>query len=397
MSTPLIAALEIGSSQIKLLVGEPDASGVMNVEGKACVQSMGVRKGQIVNLDHAVKCILQAVGQLSEKKFDVGCVQLAANGGYVGSFSNHGSTPVRSRDHVVSMDDIEEVYDLAGSVTLPTPTSARMHTIAQKYRLDAQSGIIKPEGMKGTTLSLGMLIIHAEKGPIENLQTAVQSASLDVADVVFGALAASHAVLSQEQRNAGVAVIDLGGGTTSCISYVDGVPADAWAIGVGGEHVTNDISQAFNMPPQRARQLKLEYGSALPGGGTDRIPVQSDFGMRDRTISVKALRTVTNARMDELFKIFRDRMNRLEILDKLGAGVVFTGGAAALPGILELAQSIFGVPCTLGTLRNVRGLEDEAHPEAFAVPAGLLVYALKAHRDARGGSGLLDFFNRIFK
>lgn len=398
MSIPLIAALEIGSYKTTLLVGEPDADGVINVEGKGCVPSKGVRKGQIVNLDHATKCVLQAVGKISEKKFDVGCVLLAANGGYIGSFTNHGSTPVHSRDHVVSPDDVDEVFDLAGSVTLPTPTSARMHTIPQKYRLDSQTGIIKPEGMKGSTLSLGMLVIHAEKGPVENLQNVAASASLDVEDVVFGALAASHAVLSKDQQDAGVAVIDLGGGTTGMISYVDGVPADAWSLAVGGDHVTNDISQAFNMPPQRAQRLKHEYGSALPGGGVERIAVPSDFGMRDRTISLKSLRTVVNARMDELFRILRDRLDRLEILDKLGAGIVFTGGGAALPGTLELAQSVFGVPCTIGTLRNVRGLEDEEHPEALAVPAGLLAYGLKTRQGRRGArrGGLLGTIIRSF-
>lgn len=397
MANPLIAALEIGSSNTTLLVGEPDASGKMHVEGAGRVPSMGVRKGQIVNFDHAVQCIAQAVGKVTEKKFDVGRVLIAASGGYIGSFSNHGSTPVRSRNQVVSQDDIEDVRELAGSVTLPTPTAARMHTIPQKFRLDGQTGIVRPEGLKGTTLSLGMLVVHAERGPVENLQNAAASASLDVEDIVFSAYAASFAVLSQEQRDAGVAVVDLGGGTTSAMAFVDGVPADAWSIGVGGDHVTNDIALAFNVPHQRAQQLKHEYASALPGGGSERIPVPADFGIRDRTVSLKALRTISNARMDELFRILRERLDRMEILRKLGAGIVLTGGGAALPGVAELAQSVFSVPCSIGALRNVTGLEDEERPESFAVTAGLLEYGLRSYNSNASKGGLFGSIFRSFR
>lgn len=398
MNTPILAALEIGSSRTTLLVGEPDADGAMHVVGKGCVTSMGVRKGQIVNFDHAAQCVSQAVGKVvSEKKFDIGRVILSAGGGFIGSFSNHGSTPVRSRDHVVSQDDVDEVQELAGNVALPTPTSARMHTIPQKYRLDGQTGIVRPVGLKGSTLGLGMLVIYAEKGPVDNLQNAAASASLDIEDVVFSGLAASHAVLTQEQRDAGVAVIDLGGGTTSLLAFADGAPADAWSLAVGGDHVTNDISLAFNVPTQRAQRLKHEYGSALPGGGSERIAVPADFGIRDRTISARALRTVVNARMDELFRIMRARLDRLELTRKLGAGVVFTGGGAALPGVLELAQSVFGVPCTIGALQRVTGLEDEPHPESFAVPAGLLVYGFKSLAVRHGGrGGFLGSLRRSF-
>lgn len=396
MNIPLLAALEIGSSRTTLLVGEPDENGVMHVVGKGCVPSIGVRKGEIVNFPNVVQCVTQAVTKVvAEKKFDIGCVLLAASGGYIGSLTNYGSTPIRSHDHVVSQDDIDEVQELAGSVVLPTPTLARMHTIAQKYKLDGQTGIVRPEGLKGSTLGLGMLVIHAERGPIENLQNAVSAASLDVEDVVFSALAASHAVLSQEQRDAGVAIIDLGGGTTGMVAFADGVPMDAWSLAVGGDHVTNDISFAFNMPTQRAQSLKHEYGSALPGGGSERIAVPADFGISDRTIAVNALRTVINARMDELFRIFRDRLDHKELTRKLGAGVVLTGGGAALPGVAELAQSIFRVPCTIGTLQNITGLEDEEHPESFAVPAGLLVYGMKSNSKRHGDQGgLLDSLRR---
>lgn len=388
MDTPLLAALEIGSSRTVLLVGEPDENGRMRVIGKGCVDSSGVSKGRIVNLEYASQCVSKVVSKVvEEKKFDIGRVILAAGGGFISSLQNQGMMHVSSRDRIVTQEDVAEVNELAGNITLPSPTAARMHTIPKKYFLDEQSGIVRPEGLKGSRLGLGMLIICTEKGPIENLECAAKAASLDVEDVVFDALAASQAVLSQEQKDAGVAVIDLGGGTTGYIAYVDGVPDTAGSLGVGGDHVTNDILRAFTVSRRHAEKLKREYGSALVGGGTERISVSSDFVASDRTISLKALRTVTNARMDELFKIIRDEFDSMGIIQKLGAGIVFTGGGAALPGIVELATSIFGVPCSIASLRNVSGLEEEEHPESFAVQAGLLVYGWKAYEDSQRRKG----------
>lgn len=381
MATPILAALDIGSSRTTLLVGEPDESGVMHVLGKGCAETMGVRKGLVVNLEHASQSVAQAVGKVvDEKKFDIGRVLLSASGGYVSSTTSPASLPIRSRDHLVAAEDIEDVTQIAKDVALSSPTAIKLHTIRQKFRLDGQTGIVNPEGLKGSMLALDMLVVFSEKGPVENLQSAAVASSLDIEDVVFGALAASHATLSQEQMDAGVALIDLGGGSTGHVVYIDGCPADAASLSVGGDHATNDISRAFGMSNKRAERLKREYGSALPGGGSERIAVSGDFGFGDRTISLKALRTVLNARYDELFKIVRTRFDRLDLTRKLGAGIVFTGGGAAMPGICELAQSIFGVPCTIGSLRNISGLEDEKRPESFAVPAGLLVYGYKCYQ-----------------
>lgn len=396
MATPLLAALDIGSSRTTLLVGEPDEGGAMRVLGRGCAETMGVRKGLVVNLEHASQSVAQAVGKVvDEKRFDIGRVILSASGGYVTCMTSQGSLPVRSRDRLVTAEDVEDVYNIAREVVLPSPTAMTLHSIRQKFRLDGQSGIANPEGLKGSTLALGMLVVYSEKGPVDNLQSAASASSIDIEDTVFGALAASHAVLSQEQMDAGAALIDLGAGCTGHVVYVDGCPVDAASLSVGGDHATNDISRAFVMSNKRAERLKLEYGSALPGGGSERIAVSGDFGFGDRTISRKALRTVINARYDELFKIVRTRFDRLDLTRKLGAGIVFTGGGAAMPGVCELAQSIFGVPCTVGALRNIRGLEDVARPESFAVPAGLLVYGYKSYlakHHRRGG-----FFGSILR
>ena len=398
MAIPPIAALDIGSSRIVVLVGEADSDNRIRVVGKGINVSKGVRKGIVTNLPHADLCIRQAVKlAVEESDIDIGRVLIAASGGYISSFVNIGSAPVRSRDHIVTEDDIDEVRENAGNVTLPLPTHAVMHTIEQKFRLDGHSDIVSPEGMQGTTLSMGMLIVHADRGPIENLRNVASVASLNVDDVVFSAICAAKAVLSQSQKNAGVAVVDMGGGTTSYFGYVDGVPANAGSFSVGGDHVTNDIALAFNIPQNRAEDIKREYGNALVGGGSERIALPADFGLRDRTISLKAIRTVVNARLDETLKILRTQFIKDDILQKLGAGIVFTGGAASIPGLVELAQNIFGVPCTIGVPRNVSGLDNIAAPNSFAVSAGLLLYGLEAYiAERKAGGGFLDSLRRIF-
>ena len=399
MANPLIAALEIGSSNTTLLVGEPDANGRMHVEGAGRVTSMGVRKGQIVNFDHAVQCITQAVGKVTEKKFDVGRVLIAAGGGYIGSFSNHGSTPVRSRNQVVSLDDIEDVRELAGSVTLPSPTAARMHTIPQKFRLDGQTGIVRPEGLKGTTLSLGMLVVHAERGPVENLKNAAAAASLDVEDIVFSAYAASFAVLSQEQRDAGVAVVDLGGGTTNAMAFVDGVPADAWSIGVGGDHVTNDVRSAFSLTQAQAEQLKRN-ASALVGihEGPARLTVAAATpGFDPVTISRRALETVVNARLQELFAVILDDLDRANLSHRFNGGIVLTGGVTATPGLPQLAEHVFGRRARVGTfVSDIVALEDGPAPASYATVAGLLLTTLRGLEPRGDGNTFKRIFGGLF-
>ncbi len=378
MSIPPIASLEIGSHRTVVLVGEADADGRMTVVGKGVNISSGVHKGQVIDFSHAEVGVSQAVKQaVDESRIDIGRVLLAASGGYISADVNQGSSPVRSHDHVVSAEDVEEVTENARNINLP-PNRGVMHTIPQKFRLDGQSGIVKPEGLKGSNISLNMLVVHAQTGPVENLRNVASAASLDVDDVVFSALCASLAVLSPSQKNSGVAVVDLGGGTTNYIAYVDGVPASAGAISVGGDHITNDISLAFNISQAKAEDIKCEFGNALVGGGGERIPLPVDFGARERSLSLKALRTVVNARLDETLKIIRSKFVQDDVMAKLGAGIVFTGGGASLPGLVDLAQSVFGVPCMVGVPRNVFGLENVKDPHSFAVAAGLLLYGLKS-------------------
>ena len=394
MSIPPIAALEIGTTRTVVLVGELDQARRIRIIGKGVYPTTGVHKGQVVDLQHARSGVEMAVKQAAEEsQVDIGRVVMAVSGGHVEASQNQASVAVMARDRIVTREDVEEVTERVKEIQLPDGREV-MHTITQNFSLDGQNGIVKPEGLQGSQLLLNMLLIHARRAPIENMRSVAMAAELDVDDVVFSGLCSALAVLTPDQKRNGVVVIDLGGGTTNYLAYAGNVMAAAGSIAVGGEHVTNDLVLAFNILQMRAEELKLQYGSAIisPSAGLRRISVPNDLGKQDQTISLKAFHTVINARMAETLQIIRSRLHDADLLGKLGAGVVFTGGGAAMPGICELGQSVFGVPCSVGEPSVFSPALDNVpnHP-AFATAIGLIQYGIRTYHD----TGVKDFFKRI--
>ncbi len=384
MAIPPIAALEIGTSRTVALVGEPDDEGRVTITGRGVYRSTGVRKGQVVDIEMAKVGVEAAVRQAAdESEVNIGQLLLAVSGGHIEAAINRGSVPVHARDRIVTRDDIEEVMDIAKAINLP-PDRDVMHTISQSFSLDGQGGIVKPEGMKGAQLALDMLVIHALRNPIENIRNVVQRVQLDVQDVAFSGLCAALAVLTPEQKRNGVAIVDLGGGTTNYLAYADNRMAAAGSLGVGGDHVTNDIALAFNIPIARAEALKCNEGRALVAAdvGLKRLTLPQSVGFPERSISLKALHVVIHARMEETLRMVRAALNDAGVLTRLGAGVVLTGGGAALPLLPELARQVFGVPCVLGEPCNVVGLRGVDHPGGFATAAGLVIYGCRTYRDS---------------
>ncbi len=395
MAIPPIAALEIGTTQTVVLVGELDQARRVRIIGKGIYPTTGVHKGQVVDLQHAKVGVEMAVKQAAEEsQVDIGRVVLAVSGGHVEASQNQAAVTIMSRDHIVTHEDVDEVTERVKEIQLSDGREV-MHTITQNFSLDGQSGIVKPEGLQGSQLLLNMLLIHARRAPVENMRSVAVAAELDVDDIVFSGLCSALAVLTPDQKRNGVAVIDLGGGTTNYLAYAGNVMAAAGSLAVGGEHVTNDLALAFNIPQSRAEELKLQHGSAIvnSASGLKRLPVPNDFGKQDQTISLKALHTVINARVTETLHIVRSRLHDSDLLTKLGAGVVFTGGGAALPGLCELGQSIFGVPCAIGEPAVFSpALDNVPNRPAFATAIGLIQYGIRTYHD----TGVKDFFRRIF-
>ncbi len=398
MAIPPIAALEIGTSRTVVCVGESE-NGRVKITGTGSYPTTGVRKGQIFDVTQARTGVETAVKQ-AEKQSDVSIWQvlLALSGGHIMTTVNPGMLTIRSSDYVVSRDHIEEVIENAKEVHLD-PDRQVLHTITQTFTVDDQPGIVKPEGMRCKMLSLNVMAVHGVKSRIENAVNVAKSAGLEVVDVAFSGVCAALAALTVEQKRNGVVLIDLGGGTTNYVAYSNDVVVALGSVAVGGDHVTNDIALAFNIPQNSAEELKRTEGSALidEESGTERITLKTAVGFEERTLSCKALHTVINARMDETLRVVRARLHEAGVLPHVGGGVVLTGGGAYLRRVTELAQRVFGAPCRIGVPVNVDGLEQEDQPAALCTAAGLALYGHMTYEDRGVLAPVKNIFRWLFR
>lgn len=378
MALPPVVALEIGTSKIVALVGEMREDGCVMITGMGHHESVGVRKGEIVDLENAAHCVRAALAQAEESgKVTISQIHLSISGGHVQGLVNKGSVPVLDPDHEITQADVEQVMAVAKAVNLPDDREI-MHTICQHFCIDDHERVVQPEGMEGSQLSLDMLILHGVRSRINNTIRVVRSVSVEVQDVAFSGLCAALSVLSTEQKKTGVVVIDIGAGTTDYMAYAGNVVAAGGTLGVGGDHITNDIGLAFNIPRVQAEALKRKHGNAVIGVNNDRsVSLPAEAGFSGCTINLKALNTVINARCDEILNMIRKRLIDSKCIQHIGAGVVLTGGVAHLKGIKELTEKIFNMPCSIGRPRNLSGLATATGGPEYAVCSGLVQYAFK--------------------
>jgi cell division protein FtsA len=399
MGMPPIAALEIGTSRTVVCVGEAGDDGRMRITGIGKYPTTGVRKGQVIDLQQAQVGVESAAADAEKMaNVDVWQVLMATSGGHIQSNNGIGQIPIRSSDRVVTREDVEEVTAIAHETQLEVDRQV-LHTIRQTYTLDDQPGILIPQGMRCNMLSFSTLIVHGQKNRIENVINVARRARLEVTDITFSAVCAALAVLTPEQKKNGVVLVDFGGGTTNYVAYTNGVASAIGSIAVGGDHVTNDIALAFNIPLFRAEELKRTEGSAIiePSMVSRRITLPAEVGSAERSISCKALHTIIHARMEETLKILRSRLEEAGVLMHMGAGIVLTGGGAYLRKLSELAQRTLGIPCKIGLPVNVDGLDDKVEqPAAFATVAGLVIYGQKTYEDTGILAPLRKLIGKVF-
>lgn len=396
MAIPPIVALEIGTTKVVAVVGEMRDDGHVLITGLGEHPSSGVRKGEITDLENAGICVRAALAMAEESgRVAIRQVHLAVNGGHIESLVNRGTVPVVGREAGIVKEDIDQVMEVARAVHLP-PDRQVIHTICQHFSIDNQDRVIKPEGLEGAKLSLDMLVVHGVRTRLNNTVRVANSIPVDVQDVVFSGLCSALAVLTPDQKKSGVLVIDCGGGTTNCVAYAGGVVAAVGALGLGGDHITNDIAMAFNVPGTQAEMLKRSAGSAVvkAANPAQRVNLPPEVGFPGRSISLRALHMVIHARADEILGMVRKCVDREGILQSIGAGVVLTGGGARLNGMTELAQRVFGLPCTIGRPRNMTGLATPTEGPEYATCSGLVQYGFRmgdGHRSASVG-----WLRRIF-
>ncbi|MBN1269551.1 MAG: cell division protein FtsA [Kiritimatiellae bacterium] len=393
-----VVALEIGTSNVRALVGEAREDGHLMITGLGECPSRGVRKGEIIDFDNALSCV-RSVLDTAEEQSGVAIeeVHLVLSGGHIQSLVNRGMAAVESENREITEDEVENVMDVARAVSLP-PDRMMLHSICQHFYVDDQQGVVNPEGMEGSRLSADMLIIHCIAARVRSTIRVVRSAHAGVVDVAFGGLCSALAVLTGEQKESGAVVLDLGAGTSDYLAYAGQAIACAGSLAVGGDHITNDIALGLSLPMSQAEQLKIETGEALvePRVRTQSISLPAEGGFPGRYVRVGDLNTIINVRMEETLEMIRLELEKHGVLGQLGAGVILTGGGAQLRAVTKLAEKVFDMPCVLGRPRGVSGLAVVTEGPAYAAPIGVIQYAYKTGKQGEE-PGLFDWFTKLFR
>lgn len=396
-SGDLIVGLEIGTSKICVVVGETRPDGTLKILGVGQAPSRGVRKGEIVDFETAMKCVHEAVVD-AEQKSDVmiRSVFVAVAGGHIESFNNRGCVMLPEDRDEIDDQDVEDVKVNAREVSIPAQ-NAFLHSIIQHYHVDGQDGVLNPIGMLGQKLEADFHIIHGVRTRIQNTIRCVKELPLEVEDVVFSALASAQVVLTQHQKNLGALVVDIGGGTTDYILYVDGAIKQSGVLAIGGDHITNDISMGLRIPMARAEKLKTEEGSCvlgncLPG---ETVVLKDDSGFAGKEIERETLNTIIHLRLRETFELLKRSVEEEPFINYVGAGIFITGGCSLLNGIDHLAGEIFEMPAHVAHAQTTSGLTSAAENPQFATAIGLLKYAQAVQVDRPRG-GITRIFGRLF-
>lgn len=392
----IYAALEIGTSRTVLAVGESENGGRLKVVCHAEIPSSGVRKSQILDMNQAVQSVKGVLHDISKKDKDLSIADalLVISGQHVIAETNQGVATIETG--CVTAEDMREADENARE-RQPGKDRELLDIVEQDYTVDDR-GVLSPKGLAGHVLKLNTLHIHADAKQIQNARSAAETAKLEISEPVFAATCAAEAVLDDNDRKNGVLVLDLGGGSTGYAAYCDGYLVDTGVIGVGGDHVTNDIAHAFQLQNGQSEKIKLEEASAIltpEGEGNPRVTVPNSF-QGSQTISRRALETVVNARLRELCEVIADRIEERGLSQRLHAGIVLTGGGAAMRDLDELFRREFALPVRIGRPIHVDGFDTESRSEAFAAIAGALLYAHRSGGDDQGG-GILDKLGSIFK
>ncbi len=372
----VIVGLDIGTTKICTVVGEPDENGI-EIIGVGTNPSAGLRKGVVVNIESTVNAIRKAV---EEAELMAGCeinaVYIGIAGSHIKGFNSHGVIAVKGSE--ITEEDIDRVIDAAKAVAIPLDREV-IHILPQEYVVDEQAGILDPVGMTGVRLEAKVHIVTGAVTAAQNLIKCANRAGLDVIDIVLQPLASAEAVLTDEEKDLGVALIDFGGGTTDLAIFADSTIKHTSVLGLGGNNLTNDIAVGLRTPMKEAEKIKVKHGSCLSATipKDETIEVPSVGGRKPRLLSRHILAEILEPRVEEILTLIDQEIHRTEMKDLLGSGVVITGGSALLPGLAEMAEQIFQMPTRVGTPRNISGLVDVVNEPKYATAVGLLLYGLE--------------------
>ena len=371
----MLVGLDIGTSKVVAIVGEVDVDGNIEVVGLGSCPSRGLKKGVVVNIESTVHSIQRAI---EEAELMAGCtihsVYVGIAGSHIHSMNSNGIVAVKDRE--VTPMDIERVIDAAQAVAIPQDQSI-LHVLPQEYVVDSQEGIKEPVGMAGVRLEAKVHLVTGSVNAIQNIERCVQRCNLETDNIILEQLASSYSVLTDDERELGVCMVDIGGGTTDIAIFTEGAIRHTAVIPIAGDQVTNDIAMALRTPTQHAEKIKMKYACALTqlakADETVKVPSVGDRPPRD--LSRQALAEVVEPRYDELFTLIQAELRRSGFEDLIAAGIVLTGGTSKMEGVVELAEEIFHMPVRLARPVGVSGLSGEIDNPIYSTSVGLLLYA----------------------
>lgn len=375
----MIVGLDIGTSKVVAIVGDITPEGVVEVVGIGSHPSRGMKKGVVVNIESTVQSIQRAI---EEAELMAGCqihsVYAGIAGSHIRSLNSHGIVAIKDRE--VFAADLERVIDAAQAVAIPADQKV-LHILPQEYIIDSQEGIKEPMGMSGVRLEAKVHLVTCAVNAAQNIEKCIRRCGLEVEDIILEQLASSYAVLTEDEKELGVCIVDIGGGTTDIAIFTEGSIRHTGVIPIAGDQVTNDIAMALRTPTQHAEEIKIKYACALAqlAGVDETIKVPSVGERPPRDLSRQALAEVVEPRYDELFTLVQAELRRSGYEHMLAGGVVLTGGTSKMEGVVELAEEIFHMPVRLGMPQTVSGLADIVRNPIFSTGVGLLQYGLKQH------------------
>ncbi len=370
----VIVGLDIGTSKVVCIVGEVGDHGNIEIIGLGSHPSRGLKRGVVVNIEATVQSIRRAVEE-AEQMADcqIRTVYTGIAGSHVRSINSNGIIAIRDRE--VSADDVTRVIDQARALAIPADQKI-LHTLRQEFIVDDQDGIREPVGMSGVRLEAKVHIVTGSESAAQNIVKCVSRCGLHVEDIILEQLASSYAVLTPDEKELGVCLIDIGGGTTDIAVFTEGAIRHTAVIPIAGDQVTNDIAVALRTPTQHAEQIKLKYACALPQlvNPEEIINVPSVGDRPARRLGRQTLAEVVEPRYEELYQLVQAELRRSGFEDMIAAGVVLTGGSAKMEGAVELAEEVFHVPVRLGLPQYVTGLADVVRNPIYSTAVGLLLY-----------------------
>jgi len=372
----MIVGLDVGTSKVVCLVGEVMADGRLEIVGIGSHAAKGMKRGAVINIESTVQSIQRAV---EEAELMAGCnihsVYVSVAGSHIRSLNSHGIVAVK--DGEVHEADIERVIDAAQAVPIPSDQRV-LHILPQEYSIDSQEGIKDPSGMSGVRLEANVHLISGAANAVMNIEKCIKRCGLGVDGVILSQLASSHSSLSDDEKDLGVCLVDIGAGTADVAVWIDGAIHHTSVVPVAGDQVTNDISMALRTPTQHAENIKIQYACAMSSlaGSDQSIEVPSVGDRQSRSISRHALAEVVEARYEEIFSLVLDELRRSGYAERIPAGIVVTGGTSLMEGATELAERVFDMPVRMSVPVSVKGMSDIVDNPVFSTGVGLIMYGI---------------------